>query len=201
MNIGCRLFALLLFFSVYGTVNAADYRASAEAVIRTIHPDGIIEQVVIGDIDRDGLDDAAYVINWYAPPKGHELVVGVLRGRLDGAFVAWAHTKRFEMGQRPPEITIRAKSLYVSTMTFGLSWGTWEDFQYSFRAGGLVLVGRDWFYRSPRLDIDPGPIKTETTSTNYLTCREIKSVTEGKKRTEFALKVEDCKLHTLEDFE
>jgi hypothetical protein len=201
MNIGLRIFALLMFFLVYGTVNAADFRASAEAAIRAIYHDGTIEQVAIGDVDSDGLDDAAYVINWYDPSKGHELVVGVLRGRRDGTFVAWTHTKRFEMGQRPPEIAIRAKSLYVSTMTFGLSWGTWENFQYSFRAGGLVLVGQEGFYRSPRLDHEPGPVTIKTSSTNYLTCREINSVTEGKKRTEVASKVEICKLSALEDFE
>jgi hypothetical protein len=201
MNIAFKPSVLLMLYSVYGAANAVNINASAETVIRTIHPGGTIEQVVNGDLDNDGLDDIGYVVSWYAPSKDHELVIGVLRGRPDNTFVSWTHTKRFVMGQRSPEVEIRGKSFYISTMTNGLSWGNWETAQYSFRAGGLVLIGEEGLYRSPRLDYEPGPVTTKTTSTNHLSCREISSVTERKKRTESVSKVENCKLRPLEDFE
>ena len=201
MNIAFGLLVILML-SVYDAANAADINGSAATLIRTIHPGGKIEQVVTGDLNNDGLDDVGYVVNWYDPSKGPELAIGVLRGGPNGTFVPWTRTKRFEMGQRPPEVAIRGKSLYVSTMTTGLSWGNWETAQYSFRSGKLVRVGEDGLYRSPRLDHEPGPVTTKTSSINYLTCREINSVTEGKKkRTEVASKVENCKLRALEDFE
>lgn len=194
-----RAFALIAMTSwVVSPAQSLEPLTSARTVLASLHPGSTIEQIVTGDLDKDGVQDVAYLVRW---PAAGAYAVGTLRGTGDNGILHWTHTARLQIDQRLPEIAIKGGSLYVTYMRNGMGWGNWRTLQYSNRASGLVLVGEEVYFRSPRLDFEPGPVKTENVSTNYLTCRQIKSNTENKKRTEVKSNVEDCKLSRLEELD
>jgi hypothetical protein len=171
---------------------------AAISVLTKLYPEANLEMASTGDLDEDGWEDIAYVVKWRQDDK---IVVGILRGAPDKTFEPWAQTKPYEMLQRTPEVSINKKLVYISTMNMGSNSGSWVTYKYSYRAKNFVLIGTDELYRSPRLDIDPGPITTSTVSTNFLSCLRIDVTLEGKKRTEKKSIVDNCKLEELQDFD
>ena len=173
-------------------------RSKIDASLESVHPGAKLTSLEVGDLNADGVADLAYIVERLESDE-HEVCIGVLRGTLDG-FSPWTHTKWFPMGQRSPELSISNQSLFINVFRNGLSWGNWQTDQYSFRNGQLVLIGTEVIYRSPRLEIEAGPVTLERTSTNYLTGIEIRSRSEGGKRSSESVHHKLERLRPLEQY-
>ena len=125
--------------------------AAATSVLTTLYPEATLEMAAVGDLNDDGWDDIAYVIRWREEQK---IVVGVLRGASDKTFEPWAQTKAYEMLQRTPEVQIKKKIFFISTMNTGSNSGSWVTYNYAYREKNFVLIATDELYRSPRLEIE-----------------------------------------------
>ena len=169
---------------------------SARWTIQRLFPElTAIEELVLGDIDGDGIADAAAIVLHPQEPVEGETIL-VLKGHLDKSYMSMARSLTYSPRLRGLEyLSIENGSFYITNSDIGYTAYTGVRFQFRLQHNKLTLVG---------LESSSGEIGNEPSqqlSVNFLTKEIIEFQNTTDKRTTIHRRLKNAEKIVFERFE
>lgn len=172
----------------------------AQKYIKSRYPNYeiIAEAHAEGDINGDGISDAAFLI--ISHPRENHVRLVILEGKPDGGFSQLVISRNWSQPQHGVDFDIRKRSIFVQTFHGDQFEGYFYRYQFQYKDNRLVLIGED---SGSELSSEEArsPSRKTSISTNYLTGDVIKGITEKGKTIKTKSRLPVQQLMTLEEFE
>lgn len=172
-------FALVMTAMLFGThlVSAADAPRLQSAAADLVCKGGkVLGDVATGDLNADGVADAAFLIQCEPGSVVGVSTLVVLQGGKDGKYKVLAQTTFDQHHRRWDEVEIRNDLLIFSQGCAAACNSNWRrSFKFRFQADQMKLIGQDNIHYGMDLDSSASPtdlsehVDNYGSSINYLT--------------------------------